>query len=157
MDNLFRLTMTRITSEVVQGQLVVRHEQEDLLVESTGCEVVRRNACALPHAGKVQASWTRLQTPFTAEQRVSDREGVVCVVHAVVPWEEFVSAREERLKRRYTEDTDEGSPPKRRPTTPIEDETPVYGSWEEFARAREERTRLGEERPQSPVYRSTGQ
>jgi len=106
MNHLYKLTMTRVTSKVVMGHLVVEHEKECLLVESTGYGDFGRSACDLPHDGQIRASWTKLQTPFTVE-RVRDTETVVCVVHAVVPWEEFVSARHEKRKRQYFEDTGE--------------------------------------------------
>ena len=130
METLYKLKMTRVTSTVTMGQLVVRHEQEDLVVESTVSDDFSRNACDLPHAGMIQASWTRQKTPFTAKKTVSGTVAVVCCVHSVVPFSVFLQDREEQRKRR-----DEELPPaKRRPTTP-----------------------MGEERPQSPVYRSTGQ
>lgn len=131
-SKLFKLTMTRVTSKVIMGQLVVEREQECLLVESTVYEDYGRNACDMPHAGQIQASWTKLQTPFTAEKCVSDTEAVVCVVSSVVPWEDFKSAREETRKRKYREDTGEEWP----------EECPV--------------TPMGGRRPSSPVYRSTG-
>ena len=127
-SKLFKLSMVRITSKVIMGQLVVDHEKSNLLVESTVYEDVGRNACDLPLAGQIQASWTKRETPFTAEKCVSDTEAVVCVVSAVVPWEDFKSAREETRKRKYREDTGEEWP-EARPATP-----------------------MGEARPKSPVY-----
>ena len=124
-SKLFKLSMTRVTSKVTMGHLVVEHEKEDLLVESTVYEDYGRSACDMPHAGQIQASWTKRQTPFTAE-KWRDTETVVCVVHAVVPWEDFKSAREETRKRKYREDTGEEWP-----------DPPVC-----------------EARPSSPVYRS---
>lgn len=126
-SNLYKLTMVRITSKVINGQLIVDQEKENLLVESTVFEDYTRNACDLPRDGQIQVSWTTRETPFTAEKCVSDTETVVCVVSSVVPWEDFKSAREEKRKRQYFEDTGE--------------------EWSDRPR-----TPMGEPRPKSPVY-----